>query len=33
MDDDVTFVLLELILAAEVADLHPQVVASSGQEW
>ena len=28
-----TFLLLELILAEQVADLYPTVEASSGQEW
>ena len=28
-----TFLLLELILADEVADLPPPLLASSGQEW
>ena len=28
-----TFLLLELILADQLADLTPPVVASSGQEW
>ena len=34
---DITFLLLELLLAEEVADLladlHPPVVTCSGQEW
>ena len=28
-----TFLLLELILADQLADLTPQVQTSSGQEW
>ena len=28
-----TFLLFELILADQLADLHPLVEASSGEEW